>query len=116
MDNNGSVEAGKGTHTAGKFIGDLYGNAKFFVASDHVVSDSYRVFTATDVYDLAVRHGLHFSQTRQTGVVFHMLTALGEHGRLGLTAVADTHGEARRLYDRALHVLGLERAKYQERV
>ena len=41
------------------------------------------------------RHGLHFDQSRQVGIVFHMISCLTEHGRIGLTAVGDTPAEAR---------------------
>ena len=47
-----------------------------------------------DLFDIVVRHGLHFDQSRQTGVVFHMISSLTEHGRVGLTAVGDTPEEA----------------------
>ena len=46
--------------------------------------------TPDDLFDIVVRHGLHFDQARQTGVVFHMMSALGEHGRTGLTAVGES--------------------------
>ena len=81
------------------------GKQKFFVASDHVESDDYRVLTADDLFDLAVRTGLHFDQSRQTGVVFHMMSALGEHGRTGLTAVEETPELAYALYERAVATL-----------
>jgi hypothetical protein len=51
---------------------------------------------------------LHFGQTRQTGVVFHMMSGLGELGRMGLTAVGNSHEEARATYDRAVAVLDEE--------
>jgi len=51
------------------------------------------------------RHGLHFDQSRQTGVVMHMLSSLTEEGRIGLTAVGDTPAEADRAYRRAEQVL-----------
>ena len=51
---------------------------------------AYRALTADDLFDLAVRTGLHFDQSRQTGVVFHMMSALGEYGRTGLTAVEES--------------------------
>ena len=59
------------------------GQQKFFVASDHVESPRYRTLTPDDLFDIVVRHHLHFDQTRQTGVVFHMMSALGELGRTG---------------------------------
>ena len=84
------------------------GQQKFFVASDHVESPLYRTLTPDDLFDIVVRHGLHFGQTRQTGVVFHMMSALGELGRTGLTAVGNSHEEARDLYKRAVAVLNEE--------
>lgn len=84
------------------------GRHKFFVATDHVESPRYRTLTPDDLFDIVVRHNLHFGQTRQTGVVFHMMSALGELGRMGLTAVGNSHKEARATYDRAVAVLNEE--------
>jgi hypothetical protein len=84
------------------------GQQKFFVASDHVESPLYRSLTPDDLFDIVVRHDLHFNQTRQTGVVFHMMSALGEMGRTGLTAVGNSHEEAKAIYTRAVTVLDQE--------
>jgi PGM1 C-terminal domain/ATP-grasp domain len=84
------------------------GQQKFFVASDHVESPRYRTLTPDDLFDIVVRHNLHFDQTRQTGVVFHMMSALGELGRTGLTAVGNSHEDAKALYERAVAVLDQE--------
>src|SRR6266436_9957788 len=84
------------------------GKQKFFVASDHVESPLYRTLTPDDLFDIVVRHGLHFGQTRQTGVVFHMMSALGELGRMGLTAVGNSHEEAKAVYTRAVAILDQE--------
>jgi pheganomycin biosynthesis PGM1-like protein len=81
------------------------GQQKFFVASDHVESPRYRTLTPDDLFDIVVRHNLHFDQTRQTGVVFHMMSALGELGRTGLTAVGNSHDDAKTTYNRAVAVL-----------
>jgi hypothetical protein len=89
------------------------GQAKFLVASDHVESSSYRGYTVDDLFDLVVRRGLHFGQTRQTGVVFHMLSALGSRGRLGLTAVGNSPEEAREIFDHAEAVL-TDEARFDE--
>jgi hypothetical protein len=87
------------------------GQQKFFVASDHVESPSYRTLTPDDLFDIVVRHDLHFDQTRQTGVVFHMMSALGELGRTGLTAVGNSHEDAKVTYERAVAVLSQETDK-----
>jgi PGM1 C-terminal domain len=81
------------------------GRPKCFVASDHVESPSYRGFTPEDLFDIAVRHRLHFDQARQTGVVFHMMSALAEHGRVGLTAIGESDDQADELYQRTVSVL-----------
>ena len=89
------------------------GQKKFLVATDHLDSSRYRGFTPDDLFDLVVRRGLHFGQVRQTGIVFHMLSALGSSGRLGLTAVGNSPEEAREIFDRAKCVLD-EEARFDE--
>ncbi len=99
---DGSYNAETATFTAPS------GRAKFFVASDHVESPSLRAFGPDELIDLALRHRLHFDQSRQTGVVFHMMSAMPEFGRLGLTAVGDSAAEADRLYQRTVELLDSE--------
>lgn len=89
------------------------GTRKFLVASDHLESSRYRGFTPDDLFDLVVRRGLHFGQVRQTGVVFHMLSALGSSGRLGVTAVGNSPEEARSIFDEAKRILD-EEARFDE--
>jgi hypothetical protein len=89
------------------------GRKKFLVASDHVESPRYRGFTPDDLFDIVVRRGLHFGQVRQTGVVFHMLSALGSAGRLGLTAVGDSPEEARAIFEKTESVLD-EEARFDQ--
>lgn len=103
----GAYDAEKATFTASN------GRQKFLVASDHVESPRYRGFTPDDLFDLVVRRGLHFGQVRQTGVVFHMLSALGSTGRLGLTAVGNSPEEARSIFDNAKRILD-EEARFDE--
>ena len=56
--------------------------------------------TPDDLFDIAIRHGLHFDQTRQIGIVFHMLATLAENGRIGATAVGNSPDDADRLLAR----------------
>jgi len=84
------------------------GAVKCFVASDHVQSARYRVFTHEDLFDIVARHGLHYDQTRQQGIVLHMVNGIGEEGSLGLTAVANSREEADALYERMVAVLDEE--------
>jgi hypothetical protein len=84
------------------------GRKKFLVASDHLESPRYKGFTPDDIFDLVVRRGLHFGQVRQTGVVFHMLSALGSTGRLGLTAVGNSPEEAHSIFEETRRALDEE--------
>jgi hypothetical protein len=77
------------------------GTAKFFVASDHVEAPTLRGLAPDDLFDIIVNNGLHFDQARQTGVVFHMISALSHLGKVGLTAVEDSPEAAHHLYERA---------------
>jgi hypothetical protein len=86
----------------------IAGQKKCYVATDALMSEAYRVFTPDDLFDVAVRRDLHYDQTHQTGVIFHMLSAIGDHGRLGLTAIANSASEARGLYQRTVSALDEE--------
>ena len=81
------------------------GHEKHLVATDHLESDTLRGLMPADLFDIVARHGLHFDQSRQVGVVFHMISSLTEHGRVGLTAVGDTPAEADRRYRDAERIL-----------
>jgi hypothetical protein len=71
-------------------------------------SDAYRALQPDDVFDLALRNRLHFDHTSETGTVFHMLSALGRHGLIGLTAVGNSREEAHSLYERTRDALDRE--------
>jgi hypothetical protein len=81
------------------------GREKHLVATDHLESPTLRGLSIDDLFDIVARHGLHFDQARQTGVVFHMISCLTEHGRVGLTAVGDSPAQAEAIYQRAQRVL-----------
>jgi hypothetical protein len=86
------------------------GEPKCLVASDHVHAPAYRAFTHHDLFDIVARRGLHFDQSRQKGVVLHMVNGVGEQGALGLTAVGNSREEAEALYERTVKVLDEEAA------
>jgi hypothetical protein len=81
------------------------GVEKHYVASDHVEIEGLEVLRPQDLLDLALLHDLHFDQTRMTGVVFHMLSAMPTHGFVGLTCIEDSPSAAADLYDRTIAFL-----------
>jgi hypothetical protein len=81
------------------------GTSKYLIATDHLEDERLKALTVTDLFDVVVQHGLHFDQSRRTGVVFHMISCLTECGRVGVTAVGDSPREARRIYEEAQSML-----------
>ena len=81
------------------------GNEKHLVATDHLEADELRALSVGDLFDVVARHGLHFDQSRQAGIVFHMISSLSEFGRIGMTAVGDSPEHAMELYRRAERIL-----------
>jgi hypothetical protein len=84
------------------------GAPRYYYASDNLVSERYRGLVPRDLIDIAVLHGLHFHGATQAGVVFHLIGALSEFGKLGVLAIGETPEHARALYGRAVEVLDLE--------
>ncbi len=88
-----------------------WGERRYYVASDHVESPAYRIFTAEDLLDLISVHRLTFDQTCQTGLVLHMFSGVGQLGRLGVTCIHGTPQRARGLYDDFVALLDREAAR-----
>jgi hypothetical protein len=77
------------------------GAVRHLVATDHLEDESLRGMRVADLFDLVARAGLHFDQSRQEGVVFHMISSITECGRVGMTAIADRPDSAQDMFDRA---------------
>jgi pheganomycin biosynthesis PGM1-like protein len=101
---NGTYDGRTGTYlTAG-------GVPKYLVATDHLEDERLKALSVADLFDLVATRGLHFDQSHEKGIVFHMISCLTECGRLGMTAVGDSPEDAWELYQRA-QVLLLEEAE-----
>ncbi|MGA8979408.1 MAG: peptide ligase PGM1-related protein [Pedococcus sp.] len=97
--------------TDGRYVADTArfltpnGEERHLVATDHLQDPSLRGLRVEDLFDLVARAGLHFDQSRQTGVVFHMISALTAYGRVGVTAIGESPEAADRLYAAAERAL-----------
>lgn len=65
----------------------------------------YRGLMAEDLIEHTVRQRLGYDPSTETGVVFHMIGALSQFGKLGLTAIGNSPREAEALFDRTIKVL-----------
>ena len=84
------------------------GQALYYIASDNLVSARYRGLTPRDLVDIAVDHRLHFHGGMQEGVVFHLIGALSEFGKLGVLCIGNAPGRALALYTETVRVLDAE--------
>jgi hypothetical protein len=84
------------------------GQPRFYYASDNLEADRYRGLTPTDLIDIAALNGLHFDGACQQGVVFHLIGALSEFGKLGVLSIGPSHERAEALYRRTTEVLDRE--------
>jgi hypothetical protein len=82
--------------------------AKYYVATDNLQSAAYRGLLPEDLIDILTFNHLHYDQRTESGVLFHMIGAVSEFGKLGLTAIANSPAEAQELHDRTLAVLTAE--------
>jgi hypothetical protein len=86
------------------------GHAKYYKATDNLFSERYRGLLPEDLIDLLTVNKLHYSHGTESGVLFHLIGALSEFGKLGLTAIANGHEDVDRLYAQTLEVLERETA------
>ena len=94
-------------HESGLFYSQT-GQAKYYYASDNLQSPRYRGLMPQDLIDISVYHGLHFHTPTERGVVFHLIGALSEFGKLGVVSIGDNPQQALFLYRKTMQVLDQE--------
>jgi PGM1 C-terminal domain len=82
--------------------------AKYYKATDNLQSEAYRGLLPEDLIDILTVNQLHYNQRTESGMLFHLVGAVSEFGKLGVTAIANSPAEARELYDHTLAVLAAE--------
>jgi len=85
-----------------------HGQAKYYIATDNLQKDSYRGLLPRDLMDIIACHRLHFDSSKMTGTVFHLMGALSEFGKLGLTSIGNSLAEAEAIYRQVERILDLE--------
>jgi len=84
------------------------GREKYYLATDNLLHPKYIGMGPEDLIDMIVYHDLHFHSYLQRGVAYHMIGALSQCGKLGITCIGDTPKECADLHQRAIDVLDLE--------
>lgn len=81
------------------------GDSRSYYATDNLVRDSYRGLTPAELIDSAVLERLHYHAASQEGLVFHMLGAVHDFGKIGVLSIARSIKEARSQYQTAVATL-----------
>ena len=81
---------------------------RYYFCSDNLKSKNYIGLTPHDLVDIAMINELHFDGTTQEGIMFHMIGALSQFGKLGVVCIGSTPQRAKEFYDRIVEVLEQE--------
>jgi hypothetical protein len=95
----GALDAGSGLFRAPD------GRAKYYAATDNLKSPTYRGLLPEDLFEIIWRHGIGFKHSTGTGVLFYMIGALSQYGKLGMTAIGDSPEQAQTLFDETVRIL-----------
>ncbi len=84
------------------------GQQLYYYASDNVQHDQYKGLTPRDLIDIAMFHGLHYDGAIRKGVMFHMIGALSQFGKMGMVCIGSSREEAYSYYAKTIAVLDAE--------
>jgi hypothetical protein len=84
------------------------GLPKYYRATDNLHSEAYRGLLPEDLIDIVTFNRLHYEHSSETGVLFHLMGALSEFGKVGLTAIGNSPQQADELYARTVSILDKE--------
>ncbi|HEY1252690.1 MAG TPA: peptide ligase PGM1-related protein [Thermoanaerobaculia bacterium] len=84
---------------------------KFYRSTDNLKSEAYRGLCPEDLIDITTINRLHYSHGTETGVLFHMIGALSQYGKVGLTAIGNSPEQADEIFENALAVLDREASR-----
>ena len=78
---------------------------RYYFCSDNLRSDKYIGITPPDLIDIAMMNQLHYDGTSQEGVMFHLIGALSQYGKLGVVCIGSTPERAKNFYEQTVKVL-----------
>ena len=84
------------------------GQTRCYFSSDNVVNERYKGLTPHDLIDIAMCNKIQYDGARQTGVMFHMIGAISQFGKLGLVCIGNTVEEAKEYYTKTIQALDQE--------
>jgi hypothetical protein len=99
---DGDYDAAKGEYFTAN------GQKRYYFCSDNLRSEQFHGLTPPDLIDIAMLHDLHYDGTSQEGVMFHLIGALSQYGKIGVVCIGNSPEKAVEYYNKAVSVLQLE--------
>ncbi len=96
---NGTYETEKGLYCTAN------GQVRYYFSSDNLKSEKYKGLTPHDLIDIAMMNDLHYDGTHQEGVIFHLIGALSQFGKLGVICIGSSADRAKMYHDQIISVL-----------
>lgn len=84
------------------------GQEKFYSATDNLKSPAYRGLLPEDLFDISIRNKIHYQPDSGTGVLFYMIGALSQYGKIGMTCIGNSPEQANELFRRTVEILDRE--------
>ena len=84
------------------------GQEKFYSATDNLKSPAYRGLLPEDLFDISIRNKIHYQPDSGTGVLFYMIGALSQYGKIGMTCIGNSAEQASELFRRTVAILDRE--------
>ena len=84
------------------------GQEKFYSATDNLKSPAYRGLLTEDLFDISIRNKIHYQPDSGTGVLFYMIGALSQYGKIGMTCIGNSPEQANELFRRTVAILDRE--------
>lgn len=81
---------------------------RFYFTTDNLQNSKYKGLTPHDLVDIAIQNNLLYNGATQQGVMFHLIGALSQYGKLGLVAIGETWAQAEKYYQKTVEVLDRE--------
>lgn len=81
------------------------GLQRFYTCTDNLQHESFRGLTPYDLIDIAMGNDLLYDSTTQEGVMFHLISALSQYGKLGLVCIGASYERAAYFYHKTEDLL-----------
>lgn len=85
------------------------GQERFYLFSDNLQSENYKGLTPHDLIEITTVNNLLYDGSIQQGVIFHMIGALSQYGKLGILSIGATREITMELYERTVTILDREK-------